>query len=169
MLCNCGFDVANRAHGTCGVGFGATMKRHEETPLRLYAVDLLNEQVWKYKFRSIAESYGFDREETNKYMVLFSQYVLDFIQIAHIIRENEFFLSYAPSSNLIFEGAQGVLLDREFGFFPHVTRSHTTARNAVELIEKYDLEGNITCIGVSRCYHTRHGAGPFTEFEDQRM
>ena len=71
-----------------------------------------------------------------------------------------FFLHY------IFEGAQGILLDMDFGFFPHVTRSNTTSKNALELIQKYLdsalKRNNLTIYYISRCYQTRHGAGPMS-------
>lgn len=59
----------------------------------------------------------------------------------------------------VFEGAQGVLLDQEYGFFPHVTHSDCTFRNAVETLA--GLPVTTRRIGVLRSYATRHGAGPF--------
>lgn len=59
----------------------------------------------------------------------------------------------------LFEGAQGVLLDQEYGFHPHVTRSDCTFGNALKLIE--GVSTDVTRLGVIRAYHTRHGSGPF--------
>lgn len=64
--------------------------------------------------------------------------------------------------SLIFEGSQGILLDREAGFFPHVTRSFTTARNALRLLETSGLDVPVTTHYVSRSYATRHGMGPLS-------
>lgn len=63
--------------------------------------------------------------------------------------------------SVVFEGAQGVLLDREFGFFPYVTPSITRPLNARLLLEEWNWTGTVTTIGVIRAYATRHGAGPF--------
>lgn len=82
--------------------------------------------------------------------------------------------------NIIFEGAQGLLLDQAHEYFPHVTRSNTGIKNAMELIRKAGLltrnesDGETTAeipvetaglpveiIYVTRAYMTRHGAGPF--------
>lgn len=67
-------------------------------------------------------------------------------------------------SRMIFEGAQGVLLDETHGFQPHVTWTDTTFKNAKTIIEEMGFRGD-TCpihtIGVVRSYYTRHGAGPF--------
>lgn len=69
--------------------------------------------------------------------------------------------SPAWSDNLIFEGAQGALLDRDHGFFPYVTPSWVT-RDAAELAAReMGLGGTLETWGVLRAFHTRHGAGPF--------
>lgn len=60
----------------------------------------------------------------------------------------------------IFEGAQGVLLDRSYGFFPHVTPSRTTFVNAHALLKEWQVDTHPEHIGVLRAYATRHGAGP---------
>jgi adenylosuccinate synthase len=63
---------------------------------------------------------------------------------------------------VVVEGAQGVLLDREHGFWPHVTPSRTTfAPGALFLAEAGFARDAITRVGVLRAYATRHGAGPF--------
>ena len=61
---------------------------------------------------------------------------------------------------VIFEGAQGVLLDQTHGFFPHVTRSDCTFANADTLLDAAAYDGQVTRLGVTRTYQTRHGAGP---------
>lgn len=60
-------------------------------------------------------------------------------------------------SSFLLEGAQGVLLDLEFGFFPYITKTKTTLSYAQNLL---DSKRNPTCIGVLRVYSHRHGAGP---------
>jgi adenylosuccinate synthase len=70
---------------------------------------------------------------------------------------------------LIFEGAQGALLDRQRGFPPYVTKSDTTCRNALELMSESGLAHQPFKLGVLRTYGHRHGAGPFvTEDESLR-
>jgi adenylosuccinate synthase len=65
------------------------------------------------------------------------------------------------SGDVLFEGAQGVLLDESYGFYPHVTWTDTTTRNALALLEEAGYQGRIRRLGVLRTYATRHGAGPF--------
>lgn len=62
--------------------------------------------------------------------------------------------------NLVFEGAQGVLLDENFGFPPHYTWSNCTPANAHTLLQEAECEHTTQNIGVLRSYCTRHGAGP---------
>ena len=71
------------------------------------------------------------------------------------------------NSDIIFEGAQGVLLDRDYGFFPHLTQSNTSFHNAEELIRENNLSGEIIKIGIIRAYATRHGAGPFLTYDSE--
>jgi len=57
---------------------------------------------------------------------------------------------------LLFEGAQGVLLDETHGFWPHVTPSTTTFAWADQWLGRRPYR-----LGVLRAFSTRHGAGPF--------
>lgn len=64
-------------------------------------------------------------------------------------------------SNIVFEGAQGMLLDEKFGTAPHNTWTDITFTNANELLAESGFEGQVKRVGVIRSYYTRHGAGPF--------
>lgn len=65
-----------------------------------------------------------------------------------------------PADHVILESAQGALLDRDHGFFPHVTPSRITRRAARDVARSLGLRA-FTTWGVLRAYHTRHGEGPF--------
>lgn len=71
------------------------------------------------------------------------------------------YLSVLARNGLIFEGAQGVLLDEWYGFHPYTTWSTTTLENALALLSEAGVRSGIRKIGVVRSYATRHGAGPF--------
>lgn len=60
--------------------------------------------------------------------------------------------------NVIFEGAQGLAIDQNASGFPHVTRSNTGLKNAMEVIQAAEL-GKPDVTYVTRTYLTRHGAG----------
>jgi adenylosuccinate synthase len=66
----------------------------------------------------------------------------------------------ALGGSIVFEGAQGVLLDEWHGFHPHTTWSTCTFANALDLLRECRFDGEIERIGVVRTYATRHGAGP---------
>jgi adenylosuccinate synthase len=61
---------------------------------------------------------------------------------------------------VVFEGAQGVLLDEWHGFHPYTTWSTTTFRNAETLLAEAGQPGRALRLGVVRTYTTRHGPGP---------
>ncbi|WP_051467015.1 adenylosuccinate synthetase [Actinomadura oligospora] len=63
------------------------------------------------------------------------------------------------TGRVVFEGAQGVLLDEWHGFHPYTTWSTTTFANAETLLAEAREPG--FRLGVLRAYATRHGPGPF--------
>lgn len=66
------------------------------------------------------------------------------------------------NADIVFEGAQGVMLDENYGTAPHNTWTDTTFRNALRIMGRVGyFHGQIKKIGVVRTYYTRHGAGPF--------
>jgi adenylosuccinate synthase len=69
---------------------------------------------------------------------------------------------------IIFEGAQGLALDEDYKYFPHVTRSKTGLKNVVELAKKIGLK-EIEAVYVTRWYVTRHGAGPLPHEVDYKL
>jgi len=68
--------------------------------------------------------------------------------------------SLRSAETVVFEGAQGVLLDETHGFHPHTTWSCCTARNALELIHQSAPASKVERVGVLRSHAVRHGPGP---------
>jgi len=69
-----------------------------------------------------------------------------------------------PAENLLFEGAQGLLLDRNnHEYWPHLTPSDTGSKNPFAILKQcgisHDKTNTEVCY-VTRSYVTRHGAGP---------
>jgi adenylosuccinate synthase len=62
---------------------------------------------------------------------------------------------------VIFEGAQGVLLDEWYGFHPHTTWSTCTWANAEALLAAHESPHAAYRLGVLRTCASRHGRGPF--------
>jgi adenylosuccinate synthase len=69
--------------------------------------------------------------------------------------------------NILFEGAQGALLDVDLGTYPYVTSSNTTAGNAATGTGIGPRAFNYV-LGIVKAYTTRVGSGPFpTELFDE--
>jgi len=138
------------AHGSCGVGFGATIQR-EESFYSLTFRDIFYPQVLKAKLESIRKNY---------YYTGWSERLSEFVECCDEISKMENVkLADGPLPSegyCIFEGSQGLLLDQSYGFFPNVTRSNTGSKN-LDMVT-----GDIDWFLVTRAYQTRHGNGFMT-------
>ncbi len=159
-------------HGSCAMGVGATFKRHEslDSPHKIFVGDLRYPWILKQKLKNLAEFYliDFDLES----FISDCDITLKYITIVNDQDVNVLFTETYTyyNSDYIFEGSQGILLDRDHGIFPYCTRANTTSKNAMKLIAKYNLNSGdpIGTFYVSRCYATRHGAGPL-EGEEYKL
>jgi adenylosuccinate synthase len=71
------------------------------------------------------------------------------------------------NKRVLFEGAQGVLLDLDHGTYPYVTSSNTVAGQAATGAGVGPSAVGMT-LGIVKAYTTRVGAGPFpTELQDE--
>ncbi len=61
---------------------------------------------------------------------------------------------------ILFEGAQGSLLDIDFGTYPYVTSSNTSS-GQIFAGTGFGLKQNNKVLGITKAYTTRVGAGPF--------
>ncbi len=83
-------------------------------------------------------------------------------QITYLIDEY-----YQSGKNIIFEGAQGTLLDITYGTYPFVTSSNTIS-GGITTGCGFSLRKVNKIIGVYKAYYTRVGDGPFpTELFDE--
>lgn len=178
------YDTCNKIHGTCGLGFGKTLQR-EEDHYHLRFKDIYYPKIFNEKLDLIEKYYKevncsfsmynnkienemimnfFDavqfirRSERiqNRFNVTFKNKVTKDITgmeyIKHIINDSD------CNWDIVCEGSQGMLLDQEYGFFPHVTRSNTGSKNVIEMFGY----NNINRYYVTRAYQTRHGNGFMT-------
>ena len=67
---------------------------------------------------------------------------------------------YKQGKRLLFEGAQGMLLDIDFGTYPYVTSSHPTS-GGVSMGTGLPPQVLTEVVGVVKAYTTRVGEGPF--------
>jgi adenylosuccinate synthase len=180
MLLNRAIEtIRTDRHGSCGIGFGETIERHERgvAPILLY--DLLHSD-WmsnvpdlRSYFRhriaeefpdmsrldvdAIAARYNVDNNQSFGLYVDAVQYLLDHINVID---------SYDKLNgcNLVFEGGQGLLLSQtNRKDFPHLTRSDTGISNAIRIINTLDDTITVNVSYITRHYTTRHGAGPLLD------
>jgi len=140
-----------KKHGSCGVGFGETIQR-EEDRYSLIMEDLFNEAAFFIKLDMIRNHYGreFCSHQESVEFIEACEWLINTIGI--IAADNP--ITPTMYHEPIFEGSQGLLLDQDIGFFPHVTRSNTGYKNM------HDIQGAFKPIFVTRAYQTRHGNGP---------
>jgi adenylosuccinate synthase len=158
-------------HGSCGVGFGETIERNLTPAYALTVADLADRSALAAKLDAIRVDYtpvrlarlGFaDAFARNADLfrsdAILERYVEDTRRFVGAITVADV-RTATCGRHLLFEGAQGLLLDQDRGFFPHVTRSNTGLRNVLELAEELGLE-RLEVTYATRAYLTRHGAGP---------
>ncbi len=169
-------------HGSCGLGVGQAMSDYRKYGNKvLFAGDLKNSRKTKRKLefiksrsqeilenikkslpkngiagRNIQHLYD---EHDNVLDACLEQYKIFLDSVAIVGPEH--LKTILKKGTVIFEGAQGVLLDQRFGSPPYVTKTDTTFDNAVRLLAETGYDGKIEKIGVLRGYATRHGPGPF--------
>ena len=136
--------------------------------------DLLDDSVFAEKLNSnlneknklLTKIYNHDPlsadeiiEEFTEYKVMVQQHISDTsLLVSNAIKENK---------SILFEGAQGTLLDIDHGTYPFVTSSNTSAANAAtgSGIGPLNLD---RVVGVTKAYISRVGSGPFiTEQENE--
>ncbi len=165
-------------HGSCGVGIGETMVDYLEHGQRaLFAGDLRDADILRAKLRFLrevnlekaralrlpdSEPVALERQpllDPNWSGWLIDAY-RDFAGQAKIVPGTHLHAILDRPGAVVFEGAQGVLLDEWNGFHPHTTWSTTTLEYADRLLREAGYSAPTTRIGITRAYATRHGAGP---------
>ncbi|MCK4957216.1 MAG: adenylosuccinate synthase, partial [Candidatus Cloacimonetes bacterium] len=83
------------------------------------------------------------------------------------LKQIPYLLNEVTDKNILFEGAQGALLDVTFGTYPFVTSSHTIS-GGISVGTGYAQNKIGKIVGVYKSYFTRVGGGPFpTELENE--
>lgn len=158
--------------GTTGRGIGPCyVDKMMRCGIRL--ADLLDEQVFREKLKlNIEEKNELIEKFYKAEGFRFNDVYSDYSRYAKRMRRYSFdcskFLNKAATEgrHILFEGAQGTLLDIDHGTYPYVTSSNPTAGGACtgSGIAPTRID---RVIGVAKAYTTRVGEGPFpTEFPD---
>ena len=159
--------------GTTGRGIGPCYTdKFERCGIRI--CDLLNKEVFKDKLETNiklkndyitnilgGEALNFD-EIYNKY-VEYAEKLKPFVKDTSV----KVYDAIKKDKTVLFEGAQGMLLDIDYGTYPFVTSSNTTAGGVASGV---GIGPNMitNAVGIAKAYTTRVGKGPFpTELDNE--
>jgi adenylosuccinate synthase len=161
------FARGAKRHGSCGLGMGETRSywlRYGRDAI--VAEDLLDRPALLAKLTLLRDRFLLEMQELSsldpKLQAMLRDTMpaveADMLQAATAdLRLSE---RLPPCRTVIFEGAQGVLLDEWYGFHPHTTWSTVTPYHALEIVREAGIS-DVTVLGVTRAMTTRHGVGPF--------
>lgn len=162
------------AIGTTGRGIGPA---YEDKVARrgLRVGDLLHRERFAAKLGEVLDYHNFALEHYYKVdPVDFPQVLDETLALGERIKPliadiPELLYQYHKrGESVIFEGAQGALLDIDHGTYPYVTSSNTVAGNAANGSGVGPLSLDYI-LGITKAYTTRVGSGPFpTELEDEQ-
>ena len=165
-------SLGKKSIGTTGRGIGPV---YEDKVARrvVHVMDLFEEDLFRSKLSSLIDYHNFilkelfDADGVDAEEIL-KDWMDQFDKIRNLVVDssktvNEF---RASNSNILFEGAQGSMLDIDQGTYPFVTSSSTLsgASSLGSGIGPLDIDG---VLGITKAYATRVGSGPFpTEIDD---
>ena len=152
--------------GTTRRGIGPAYE--DKTARRsIKAFDLEDNDLLETKLRSLVEYYNYQiqnihgsepfafEEVCNELMQSYKKASKYFGDVTDTL-EN----IYEQGGNILYEGAQGTLLDVDYGTYPYVTSSNTLA-TSVGIGSGFPKSIYSDVLGVAKAYTTRVGAGPF--------
>ena len=166
-----------RRHGSCGVGMGEAAGDALTDPAAPRVRDLCDRRALRRKLAALRERKRAELgpalrtpgpEAAAERRVLEEPALLeDWARAAASLPGrlsvvgDEALGEWLKEETVVFEGAQGVLLDEWHGFHPFTTWSTCTFDNALGLLKEQGYEGPVERLGVLRSYMVRHGPGPF--------
>ncbi len=166
----------DKRHGSCGMGINEAVQRSKnpEYVLTLRKIKEGDVQTIYDKLSYIRKEYlprrmkelNMTFEKCGEYAELLTDesvlinYAKEIVHNSKLVElmDEESLLNY---DDVIFEGAQGLLLDEFYRKYePYLTTSRTGLTNPSEFALKFMKNKKIEAVYVSRTYVTRHGRGP---------
>ena len=152
--------------GTTGKGIGPA---YEDKVARraIRVADLLNEARFAEKLRENLDYHNFVltnylKAEAVDFQQTYDNALANVPRLAPMVADvsSELYAAYNNGAKLLFEGAQGSLLDVDHGTYPFVTSSNCVAGNAAA---GSGVGPNMLhyILGITKAYTTRVGSGPF--------
>ena len=159
--------------GTTRRGIGPAYE--DKTARRsIKAFDLEDDSLLEDKLKNLLDYYNFQIENIHKAEKFHYQEVFDNLKETYS-KTSKFFGDvtdsleeiYEKGNHILYEGAQGTLLDVDYGTYPYVTSSNTLA-TSVGVGSGFPKSIYADVLGVVKAYTTRVGEGPFpTELHDE--
>ncbi len=147
----------NDRHGSCGMGIGETVSLAQEG-LALTVGELARGDADK-RLQALWERAGKPYGITTPERLAAAYYT--WARYVSVTDADWLKRQVTGGAALLFEGAQGVLIDETLGWAPNHTWSNCTPDNALTLLAEAGVpRSEVEVIGVLRSYATRHGAGP---------
>ncbi len=152
--------------GTTSQGIGPTYEdKYARTGIRL--IDLSNpeiirdkiETIYNMKRQLLKDSIYENPEERSKMVESLCSFGTSIMKYMDYT-ENVIYNDYRSGKNILFEGAQGGMLDIDFGIYPFVTSSNTLA-GALSTGSGFSFRKVDRVIGVFKAYTSKVGSGPF--------
>ena len=147
--------------GTTSKGIGpAYQDKVGRKSIKLY--DLKSKKIIEEKMHSIKKFYDPILESFNESKINIEQTIQDLLIFYDVVNElivdNSQIKKEFKNKKILFEGAQGALLDLDHGSYPFVTSSNTVSSN---IVIGSALQVDYQTVGIFKAYATRVGNGPF--------
>ena len=147
--------------GTTSKGIGpAYQDKVGRKSIKLY--DLKSKKIIEEKMLSIKKFYDPILESFNESKINIEQTIQDLLIFYDVVNElivdNSQIKKEFKNKKILFEGAQGALLDLDHGSYPFVTSSNTVSSN---IVIGSALQVDYQTVGIFKAYATRVGNGPF--------
>ena len=152
--------------GTTRRGIGPAYE--DKTARRsIKAFDLEDNDLLETKLKSLVEYYNYQIQNIHDsepfvYEEVYNELMQSYKKAAKYFGDVTDTLEniYDQGGNILYEGAQGTLLDVDYGTYPYVTSSNTLA-TSVGIGSGFPKSIFSDVLGVAKAYTTRVGAGPF--------
>jgi len=144
--------------------------------LGIRVVDFMNDKIFRERLRLILKEKNIllkrvFREKSLSYHSIYKTYSRYRKWLKPLVCNTSLLLdqAYRKNKKVLFEGAQGTLLDVDYGTYPYVTSSNASAGGAMTGTGVSPARISHV-VGVMKAYTTRVGEGPFpTEFSSRLM
>ncbi|HHZ90951.1 TPA: adenylosuccinate synthase, partial [Candidatus Poribacteria bacterium] len=150
--------------GTTARGIGPTYSDKMNRYAGIRVADLLEFDLFRKKidFNLETKDYALSQvSQIDKDALLEQYYEYSQLLEPHVIETPDFMhRALKAGKQILFEGAQGAMLDIDFGTYPYVTSSNTTV-GAICTGLGVGVKAIDQVLGVTKAYVTRVGAGPF--------